>query len=425
MFLELQICWADFPMVLLLMIFSYIAVMGLLVAHASANESALISPPTPTEIPTETINVTTFQGDAHGNITVSTGSGSTVNINTSPQDVQGQHCSTEGHVCTIQKQSQNPQTYSQQHKKEYSDLVPKPLSRPQRLNTKTQVSCRMFIDKLAKLSAEGKVTECQSTIDELLKTETDPDCQVSLRHAASLNTIYKGNFEKANRILRGAKVLIPYTEHPAEHRLWWSRLKSVAKLRMGNQNMGMEFAKDGLSLLDTVAPGCITAWLLTSHAWFLTKIAAGQQEDEDKEFLVHKAEKDYLKAIENADNEHPKQMLYFQSRLSQYAKICLALLYLGCGESANNSNMEFFKDVSEDDIRKAKDLIDKVDKEGTVCNLSRFLLMVAETCLQFRLESFQQAYDLALKAKEFATTNSFGGFVIIADSIAQYLKNYL
>ncbi|CAH1230077.1 Hypp284 [Branchiostoma lanceolatum] len=424
MFLQLQIFWSDLSVVISLMIFLFIVVIGLLVVRASAKESSLISQ----RSPAETINTTTFQGDAHGNITISTGSGSTVNVNSCPQGVQGQHRFTGVQECTIQKSSQNPQRNSRQHEKANRSLVPvlpKSVGKPQRLNTKTQVSCRSYIDKLAQLSAEGKVTECHSTIDELLKTEKDPDCQVSLRHAASLNAIYKGDFKKANHILRGTAALIPDTENGAEHRLWWSRLKSVAKLRMGNYNMGIEFAKDGLCLLETVAPGCISAWLLTSHAWFLTKKAAGQHEDEDKQYLVQKAEKDYLQAIENAESEHPKQMLYFQSRLPQFGKICLALLYLGCGESADSSKLEFFKDVSVDNIRKAKNLIAAVDEEGAVCNLSLFLLMVAKTCLHYRLGSFQQAYDLALEAKDFATDNSFGGFVVIADSIAQYLKKYL
>ncbi|CAH1263465.1 Hypp2708 [Branchiostoma lanceolatum] len=140
-----------------------------------------------------------------------------------------------------------------------------------------------YIDNLAQLSAIGKVAECCSATAKLLKTKTDPDFQVSLRHAASLNAINKGNFKKANRLLREVEAFLPETTHvaswiyvvrkkkkKAEHRVRWYQQKSLIKLRQGNCDMGYVLTTEALPFIDTMAPGCTTAWLLLNHAWFLT-----------------------------------------------------------------------------------------------------------------------------------------------------------
>ncbi|KAI8495544.1 hypothetical protein Bbelb_265160 [Branchiostoma belcheri] len=256
------------------------------------------------------------------------------------------------------------------------------------------------------LSAKGKVTECRQTIGKLLREKTDPDFQVSLRHGASQNAINAGNLEEASRLLREIESILPETSHETEHRLRWYHQKSFLKLRARKYDMGLLWVQKALPLIETVAPGCITGWLLVNHAWFLTEIAAGQEEEEDRRFLMKKAETDYQHAIEHAESEDPKQMLHFQSRLPQFAKIGLALMYLGCRESCDNSRLGIIsKDVSLEDIKKAKNVITSLDKEG--------------------MGSYQQAYDLALEARDFATEHSFGGFVNFANSILEYLQDYV
>ncbi|KAI8512498.1 Slit 2 protein [Branchiostoma belcheri] len=258
------------------------------------------------------------------------------------------------------------------------------------------------------LSVKGRVTECSSIIAKLLKTKTDPDLQIALRHVASFNAINEGKLKKANRLLREIEAFLPETKNEAEHRLQWYPLKSLAKLREGRYDMGIVFAKEALPLVDTVAPGCMTAWMLINHAWFLTEIAAGQDDEGDRQFLLRKAEKDYQDAIDHADNEHPEQMHYFQLRVPQFAKIGLAFLYLGCRELVDSSRLEISQDVSLDNIRKAKSLIAALDKEEMVCSVSTFLLKMAKACLYYRLGSYQVAYDLAKEGKAFATKQSLG-----------------
>ncbi|XP_078673718.1 uncharacterized protein LOC144912391 [Branchiostoma floridae x Branchiostoma belcheri] len=370
----------------------------------------------------ETTNVTAIHGD--GNITVSAGSGSTVNITTCSHDVQEDDPSRR-RTCTTHKPTQNcEQFYLQPEKAALLEVVPKPIGKPQRLSTKTLVTCCRYIDNLAQLSALGKVAECCSIITKLLKTKTDPDLQVSLRHAASLNAINKGNFKKANRLLREVEAFLPETTHEKEHRVRWYQQKSLIKLRQGNCDMGLVLTTEALPLLDDVAPGCITAWLLLNHAWFLTEIAAGQDDDDDRRFLMRKAQEAYQRTIEHAEREHPKQMLHSQSRVPQLAKIGLALLYLGCRESVDISRLGF-SNVSLDDLLKAKNVIAVLDKGGTVCNVSEFLLMMTKTCLHYRLGSYQQAYDSAHQAKDFATNCSFAGYVDFAERTVQYLQNYI
>ncbi|XP_019630142.1 PREDICTED: uncharacterized protein LOC109474296 [Branchiostoma belcheri] len=276
------------------------------------------------------------------------------------------------------------------------------------------------------LSAKGKVTECRQTIGKLLKAKTDPDFQVSLRHGASQNAINAGNLEEASRLLREIESILPETSHETEHRLRWYHQKSFLKLRARKYDMGLLWVQEAIPLIETVAPGCITGWLLVNHAWFLTEIAAGQDDEEDRRFLIKKAETDYQHAIEHAEREDPKQMLHFQSRLPQFAKIGLALMYLGCRESCDNSRLGIIsKDVSLEDIRKAKNVIASLDKEGMLCNISKFLLKVVKSCLLYRQGSYQQAYDLALEARDFATKHSFGGFANFANSIVNYLQDYV
>ncbi|XP_066280412.1 uncharacterized protein [Branchiostoma lanceolatum] len=347
----------------------------------------------------ETINVTDIRGD--GNITVSAGSGSTIIITTCSYDVPAPEEDSRALV----------------------PVVPKPVGKPQMLNTKTQKSCRKYIDNLAMLTSEGKILKCHSTIAKLMKTKADPDSQVSLRHAASLNAIYEGEFKKANRLLREVSAILPDTRNEAEHRLWWGNLKSVVKMREGNINMGIVFAKEALPLLEAVAPGCMTAWLLLNHALLLTEIAAGQDDDDDRHFLVQRAETDYCHAIEHAENDHSKQMLNSQLRLrvSPYAKIGLALLYLGCGISGDISRLAI-SDVPLDQIGKAKSVIAALDRDGTVCNSTKFWLMMVKTCLHYRQGSYQQAYELAQEAKVFASEHSFGGFLNYAKNTVDFRK---
>ncbi|XP_066279998.1 uncharacterized protein [Branchiostoma lanceolatum] len=371
----------------------------------------------PKSIPAETINITTVHGD--GSIVVSTGSGSTLNLPTCPHGVltENHTAGRQEHTVTHRKPSRNPKLHGLQ-------LLPL-IGKPTRQNTKTLVTCHKFIDNLTKLSAEGKMSKCSIIIAKLMTTKTDPDFQVSLHIAASLNAICDGDFVKANRLLSGAEMYLPGTKYEAEHRIMWSCMKSVAMLRVGNYNMGIILAKEGLPLIDMVAPGCLTAWMLFNHGWLMTEIAASQADAEDRKFLLVKAEKDYQQAIEHAENEHPKQMLHSQSRVPRFAKIGLALLYLGCKESVNNCRLEISVDISSDDLRKAKNMIAALDKEGTACNLSKFFLIMAKTCLQYRLGKYQEAYELAQKAKVFATNHSFEGFLNYADSTVQYLQHYV
>ncbi|CAH1263466.1 Hypp2709 [Branchiostoma lanceolatum] len=139
---------------------------------------------------------------------------------------------------------------------------------------------------------------------------------------------------------------------------------------------------------------------------------------------MKKAQEAYQRTIEHAESEHPKQMLHSQSRVPQLAKIGLALLYLGCRESVDISRLGFSK-VSLDDLTKAKNVIAVLDKGGTVCNVSEFLLMMTKTCLHYRLGSYQRAYDLAQEAKAFATEHSFVGYLDFADRTVQFLQNYV
>ncbi|KAI8504126.1 hypothetical protein Bbelb_181940 [Branchiostoma belcheri] len=348
----------------------------------------------------ETINITDVQGD--GNVTVSAGSGSTVIITTCPHHVPG-----DEHSCTHCR----------------ALVLPKPVGKPKRLGTKTEKSCHMYIDNLAMLTGGGKILKCRSIIAKLMKKKTDPDSQVSLRYAASLNTIYEGDFKKVSRLLREVQAILPDTVNETEHRLWWGNIKSLAKLREGKGDAGIVFAKEVLPLLDMLAPGCITAYLLINHALLLTEIAATQDDREDRQHFMKMAEKDFHHAIEHAEYEHPKQMLHSQSRVPRFAKIGLAFLYLGCKESAGNFKLGT-SNVSLDDIKRAKNVIDALDRDGMVCDSGQFQFMVAKTCLHYRLGSYQQAYDLAQEAKVFATKHSFGGFVKFADSIVQYLQEY-
>ncbi|XP_078677906.1 uncharacterized protein LOC144914194 isoform X2 [Branchiostoma floridae x Branchiostoma belcheri] len=303
-------------------------------------------------------------------------------------------------------------------------LVPKPVSRPQRLHSKTLKTCYQLIDNLAKLSTEGKILECNSIVMKLMKTKTDPDSQVTLRHAASFNAINEGDVKKANRLLREAETFLPETIHETEHRLWWSRLKSLAKMREGKCAVGILFAKETLPLLDRMAPGSVTGWVLLNHARLITEIATGEDDEDDRRLLMKMAEKDFQHAIEHTENEHPKHMLQSQSRVPQFAKIGLAFLYLGCRVTGDIFTLGS-SDIFLDDIRKAKNVIASLDKEEMVCNSTKFWLMMAKTCLHYRLGSYHQAYDLAQEAKVFATKHSFGGFVKLADRTVQYLQDYV
>ncbi|XP_019633897.1 PREDICTED: uncharacterized protein LOC109477255 [Branchiostoma belcheri] len=350
----------------------------------------------------ETINITDVHGD--GNLTVNAGSGSTVIITTCPHHV---HVPGEEHSCTHCK----------------ALVLPKSVSKPKSLSTKTEKTCHMYIDNLAMLTVEGKILKCRGIIAKLMKTKTDPDSQVSLRHAASLNAIYEGDFKKVNRLLHEVQAILPETMNETEHRLWWGNLKCLAKMREGNCDAGIVFAKEALPLLDMMAPSCITAWLLINHALILTEIAATQDDREDRQFFMKMAEKDFQHAIEHTEYEHPKQMLHSQSRVPRFAKMGLAFLYLGCKESADNFRLGT-SDVSLDDIKRAKNVIDALDRDGMVCDSGQFQFMVAKTCLHYRLGSYQQAYEQAQEAKVFATKHSFGGFVKFADSIVQYLQDY-
>ncbi|XP_019631009.1 PREDICTED: uncharacterized protein LOC109474951 [Branchiostoma belcheri] len=362
----------------------------------------------------ETVNKTTVQGD--GNISVNAGKNSTIVINTSPPVSEDKHHSLRG-----KSGDQQPSKQLQFWSEDEQSAVPRPVCKSLRLNTKTQAACRKYIDNLAQLSAQGKIQKCRRTIAKLLKAKTDPDSQVSLRHAATLNAINEGDFKKANHLLGEVEILLPDVRNEAEHRLRWYHQKSLIKLREGKHAAGILLTNEALFLLDTVTPGCISAWLLINHAWFLTKIAVDEDDADDRKSLMKQAEKFYQQAIEHADREYPRQMPNFP----QFAYIGLALLYLGCWQSVNNSRLGISTDVPLEDIKKAKDVIAAVDKEGPVCNVSKFLLTIAKACLQYRLSNHQEAYDLANEAKNFATEHSFSRFVDFADSIVQYLQNYV
>eukprot|EP00058_Branchiostoma_floridae_P016761 XP_002602249.1 hypothetical protein BRAFLDRAFT_76938 [Branchiostoma floridae] len=274
------------------------------------------------------------------------------------------------------------------------------------------------------LSAKGEGAKCRRVIAKLLRTKTDPDSQVALRHAASLNAINEGDFEKANRLLREVEAFLPDTTHEAEHRIRWFHQKSMVKLAEGKYKKGIVLVEEALPLLDRVAPGCMTAWMLINRAWFLTEIAAEQDDDDDRRFLMKTAERDYQHAIEHAENEDPKQMRHFQLRVPRFAKIGLALLYLGCIESVDNFKLGVSK-VSLDDLRKAKDVIGALDQEGNVCYSGQFRFMMAKTFMHYRLGSYQQALDLAQEAKDFATEHSFGAYANFAGGTVQYLQEYI
>ncbi|XP_078592815.1 uncharacterized protein LOC144871334 [Branchiostoma floridae x Branchiostoma japonicum] len=362
----------------------------------------------------ETINNTTVHGN--GNISINAGKNSTVVINTSPQVSEKKlHHSLRGKSSELQFADED----------ELVLAVPQRVCKSPRPNTKMQATCRRYIDNLAQLSAEGKILKCSCTIAKLLRTKTDPDSQVSLRHAATLNAINKGDFKKANRLLGEVEILLPDTRNEDEHRLRWYHQKSLIKLREGKHAAGIVLTNEALSLLDTVTPGCISAWLLINHAWFLTKVAVDEDNADDRKSYMKQAEQFYQRAIEHAEREYPRQMPNFQSRVPQFAYIGLALLYLGCWQSVDNSRLGISTDVPLDDIRKAKNVIAAVDKEGPVCNVSKFLLMIAKACYQYRLSNHQEAYELAKEAKNFATEHTFSRFVDFADSIVKYLQNFV
>ncbi|CAH1263303.1 Hypp2657 [Branchiostoma lanceolatum] len=388
----------------------------------------------------------------------------------------------------------------------FADNIVQPVGKSPRMNTKTQVTCRKYIDNLAQLSAEGKIDKCHRTIQRLQKVKKDPDFQVSLRHAAVLNAINEGKFEKASCLLgeaavllpdtrnedehrlrwyhqksllklqqgkhaagiqlteealslvsimapgcisawllithawfltkiaadenelndrraaslaaiyqgefekaiclcRGAKAFIPETKHPAVHRLWGSHLSALARWRTGNYDVGIILAEDALIQSETVASGCITAYPHLNHAWSLTEIAAGEDDDEVRQILMKKAEKEYHHAIEHAERENPNHMVHSKSRVPLFAKIGLALLYLGCGTV---DKFRKVSNISEDDITKARNVIAALDKDETIPNSAKCRLMLAKTFLQYRLGSHKLAYDLAQKAKAFATEHSLG-----------------
>ncbi|XP_019630971.1 PREDICTED: uncharacterized protein LOC109474919 [Branchiostoma belcheri] len=371
-------------------------------------------------IPTETIkNITTTQGD--GNITVNTGSRSTVNI-TYFHDVSEEH--------THHKPSQTSEPHHVQLEESRALVpvdrlsVPKPVGRPQRQNK----NCSHYIEFATEMSAEGKTPECIRIIDELMKIKTDPDSQVSLRQAASLVAIYQGDFEKASRLLCGAEVFLSeeVPVHEGEHILWGSHLTALAQLRAGDLEGGIVLAEDALEIAqsDTVASGCITAYPLLNHAWFVTEIAAGQDNDDIRCRLLKRAEKEYQHAIEHAKCEHPKHMLHSKSRVPLFAKIGLALLYLGCRVSVDNFRLGV-SIISLDDMKKAKSVIDALDKEESLCNSAKCRLMMVKTFFQYRLGTYQQAYDLAQEAKAFATEHSLGRYAKFAEGIAKYLKKYV
>ncbi|CAH1266091.1 Hypp3301 [Branchiostoma lanceolatum] len=419
MLLDTEICTLDFGIVLLLILVCFISV-AILVQVSNADQGRQLDTEcsqTETKNEARKINV---QG--HGNITVSAGSGSHVHVTTYCPDAQEESHSTERQNSVQQTSDQNSCQCACQ--KKIWALVPKPVGKPQRLDTKTQKTCRQFIDNFAMLSAKGKVAQCRSIIAKLLRTKTDPDSQVALRHAASLNAINEGSFEKANRLLGEVEAFLPETCHEAEHRIRWFHQKSMVKLAEGKYKMGIVLVDEALPLLDTVAPGCITAWMLINRAWFLTEIAATEDDDSDRRFLMKTAERDFQHAIEHAENEDPKQMRHFQLRVPRFAQIGLALLYLGCRESVDNFKLGV-SNVSLDDMRKAKDVIARLDKEGTVCNSGQFRFMMAKTFLYYRLGSYQQAVDLAQEAKNFATEHSFGAYANFADSTVQYLEKYV
>ncbi|XP_019633896.1 PREDICTED: uncharacterized protein LOC109477254 [Branchiostoma belcheri] len=416
MLVEGWIFFMDFGNVLLLFIICIISVVILVLSPNAGKRSSQTSPLGPAE----TTNQTAVHGN--GNVTVSTGSGSTVTITmvTYPQDTQApreDHDSTE----TKPTSEHEGQGTALVPSKALVPLVPKPVDRPQRWYSKTFFK---LIDDLAKLSTEGKILECYSIVMKLMKTKTDPDSQVTLRHAATFNAINEGDIKKANRLLREVTTFLPETIHETEHRLWWSRLKSLAKMREGKCEVGIIFAKETLPLLDRMTPGSVTGWVLHNHARLIREIATSQDDDDDRRLLMKMAEKHFHHAIEHTENEHPKHMIHSQSRVPQFAKISLAFLYLGCMVTGDTFRLGS-SDIFLDDIRKAKNVIASLDKEGMASNSFKFWLMMAKTCLHCRLGSYQQAYDLAQNAKVFAAKHSFGSFVKLADNTVQYLQDYV
>ncbi|XP_078592816.1 uncharacterized protein LOC144871335 [Branchiostoma floridae x Branchiostoma japonicum] len=361
----------------------------------------------------ETTNTTTIHGN--DNININTGNNSTVVVTT-------RSTNTSEECCNVKTQP-TPQHTCQEEENMISifSVLPKPVGKFPRLNTKTQVTCRRYMDNLAQLSAEGKIYKCEKTIERLRKVKMDPDYQVSLRHAATLNAINEGKFEKASRLLGEAEILLTDTRNEDEHRLRWYHQKSLLKLQQGKHAAGIQLTEEALSLVSIMAPGCISAWLLINHAWFLTKIAADEDNTNDRRALVKKAKTFYQQAIDHAESEYPMQMSYFQSRVPQYAKIGLAFLYLGCWQSVDSSRIGVSTDLPRDDIIKAKDIIEEVQNEGPVCNKSKVLLLLAKVCLQFRLGSYQEAYDLAEEAKKLAAKHYFWNLEKFADSIGKTL----
>ncbi|CAH1266090.1 Hypp3300 [Branchiostoma lanceolatum] len=270
MLFEAWICPLDFGTILLFVL--CVTLVAVLVQLANTGKtSSQTSQLTCT--PAETTNQTTVHGN--DNITVSTGSGSTITINmvTYPR-----------HEVQVPKEDHSTETRPEQEADSSAlvPLVPKPVSKPKRPNSKTLNTCYKLIDNLAKLSTEGKILKCCSIIKQLMKTKTDPDFQVALRHAASFNAINEEDVTKANHLLRQVTAFLPETMHETEHRLWWSRLKSLAKMREGKCDVGIVFAKETLPLLDTMAPGSMTGWVLLNHARLVSEIAAGQDDDDDR-----------------------------------------------------------------------------------------------------------------------------------------------
>ncbi|XP_078673359.1 uncharacterized protein LOC144912241 isoform X1 [Branchiostoma floridae x Branchiostoma belcheri] len=362
-------------------------------------------------VETTTTTTTTIHGN--DNININAGNNSTVVVTTTPINTAGN---------STDRKTESHYNMRQEEENMFFSLVQRPVGKFPRLNTKTQVTCRKYIDNLAQLSAEGKIYKCHRTIERLRKVKTDPDSQVSLRHAAALNAINEGNFERASRLLGEVEVLLPDTRNEDEHRLRWYHQKSLLKLQQGKHAAGIQLTEEALSLVSIMAPGCISAWLLINHAWFLTKIAADEDDTNDRRVLVRKAEKFYQQAMDHSESEYPTQMLYFQSRVPQYAKIGLAFLYLGCWQSVDNCRIGISTDLSWDDIRKAKDIVEEVQNEGSVCNKSKVLLLVVKACLQYRLGSYYEAYDLAGEAKKLAAEHSFWNLKKFADSICKFLS---
>ncbi|XP_078673362.1 uncharacterized protein LOC144912242 [Branchiostoma floridae x Branchiostoma belcheri] len=381
MFLELYISWADFPVVLLLFIFLYVAVivLGEIARRDQESEWVLQS------IPAGTTNVTDIQGD--GNIAVNAGSFSTITL-----------------TC--------------------HQVVEKPFPRTARLNNRRQKLCRKMIDQLGQLSANGELQTCKRSIDRLIQATSDPDYRAALWNAAAINCINGGKMKSAREALRHVTCLLDQTENSIEHKLGRDHYLSLIYLRENKYDQGVCLTTGALQQTERLQPGCMSAWVLINHGWFYTKMAIQEQDHYDQAELIRKAIDSYMKAIDFSHEEFPGQLQDNKSRIRQFSLIGQVYLLLRCWRSVdgNYSKLGMTDQISQKDLAKAEEVLSTLEKGEPLCGICDVLYQLAKAHLYYRKKQYQEGLKEAKRAKVFAKDRSFMQYHDFADSIVKHFE---